>query len=467
MMIRPQWLERSWQSNFRERLRTSFWLVPMLMTIGGLVLSLATVSIDRAGILPSAGVFWDGRADGARQLLGALAGSMITLAGIVFSVTIVVLTLAATQFGPRLLRRFMRDRGTQLVSGVFVGTFVYCVVTMGMIRGPEDGEFIPHLSVNVSLLLGVVSIGVFIYFVHHISASIRAETLISGIGRELVTAIQDLFPEEIGTSRAEQPAGEMEKYSGELAEEGTHIRSPRDGYIQAVEGAVLMDLAERHDAVFRLLYRPGDFVTEGVATIVARKQGGALSSRLTKEIAATLIIGNERTPTQDPEFAAHQMIQVALRALSPALNDPFTTIICIDWLGAGLSRLGQRNIPSIYRYGASRKLRVIAPTTTFADLADMSFNQIRQYGHRSVSVTLRMLETMAHVAEHVRRMEDRIVLGQHATLVHDDAMAAIPNARDRARVDELYQRAMTVIQDQLTLPASSLALAGGEGSDKA
>lgn len=463
----PQRLEQGGRRNLRERLTTSFWLVPSAMTLGAVLLSILTLKLDGDEGVPFAAHFWDGRADGARQLLAALAGSMITLAGIVFSVTIVVLTLAAAQFGPRLLRNFMHDRGNQVVPGTFVATFVYCVVVLGSIRGPQEGAFIPHLSINVGLLLGMISIGVFIYFLHHIAVSIQAERLVASIGRQLIAVIHELFPEEIGKSNENPPSATLPQLPPRFADEAVCVGAVRDGYIQAIEGGMLMMLAETEDAVIRLLYRPGDFVTKNSCVMLVWKEKAGVSPRLQKKLAKTIILGEERTPTQDPEYAAHQMIEIALRALSPALNDPFTTIICIDWLGAGLSQMGVRDIPSPGRYGACGKLRVIAPTTSFADLADVAFNQIRQYGHQSVPVTLRMLETMAQVSEKVRRVEDRETLRYHATLVREDALTRVPNERDRERINELYRRAMLIMEPGNTRMSDTIVLPGGEGSDKA
>lgn len=173
-------------ANLWESLRTSYWFVPTLMTAGGVALSFASVHLDERvnyKWVRTVGWIWAGGAEGARQVLSTIAGSMITVAGVAFSITIVALTLASNQFGPRLLRNFVRDAGNQIVLGTFIATFVYCLLVLRTVRGEDDTEFVPYVSVTLGVAFALTSLGVLIYFIHHVAISIQAENLIASVAR--------------------------------------------------------------------------------------------------------------------------------------------------------------------------------------------------------------------------------------------------------------------------------------------
>ena len=422
-------------AHFWESLRTSLWFIPALMTAGAVGLSLVSVHFDRLEKIRWAGLVWAGSSEGARQVLSTIAGSMITVAGVAFSITIVALTLASTQFGPRLLRNFMRDVGNQVVLGTFVSTFVYCLLVLRTVRGGEGGgEFVPHLSVTIGVVLALTSLGVLIYFIHHVANMIQADSLIAAVFRELQATIDPMFPEELGEDEAPEDAPEA---PAKIELEGVLVKSARSGYVQTVDDRELMAIASTEDLVLKLLRVPGRFVTEGEALVRAWPPD-RLGDKTRSRIREAFILGRRRTPTQDPEYAVHQLVEIGVRALSPGINDPFTAMTCLDWLGAALSELARRQIPSRYRYDDRRRLRVIADVTNFPDMANAAFNQIRQYGRNSVSVLLYLLDTLAAVAEHVHRAEDRACLREHADKAMEDAREALVNPHDLREVEERY-----------------------------
>jgi uncharacterized membrane protein len=427
-------------------LRTSFWFLPAAMAFGAAVLSMVSLTLDEAvkdSTVASAAWIYGGGAEGARALLSTVAGSMITVAGVVFSITIVALTLAASQFGPRLLRTFMRDRGNQIVLGAFLSTYLYCLLVLRTIRSGADQEVVPHLSVTLALLLAVLSLGVLIYFVHHVSASIQASNLIAAVSGELTLAIDRLFPECLGEEAdATQQDVPTTASPDHLANSGGGVTAAASGYIQALDNDALLRLARTHDILVRLERRPGHFVADGtlLATVwPASKLDEALGWRIRK----SFVTGPERTPTQDVEFAIDQLVEIAVRALSPGLNDPFTAMTCLDRLGDALVRLAGRRIPSPYRLEGD-KLRIIAEPVTFAGVANAAFNQIRQYGRSSVAVTIRLLETIGQVAEHARRQEDLSVLRRHAEMVLR-GVAGWPEANDRADAEQRGQQVLAIL----------------------
>jgi uncharacterized membrane protein len=418
------------------------------MAGGAMVLAFATVALDTLvtdWLTLKWGLNFTGGAEGASSLLGAIAGSMITIAGVVFSMTLVALSLASSQLGPRLLRNFMRDTTTQMVLGTFVATFLYCLLVLRTIRRAEEVAFVPHLSVTFGVLLAVVSVGVLIYFIHHVSVSIQANEIVARVGTELIEGIQRLFPKNIGQGApripAEPPdAGFLETFD----RESRPIGSAGDGYLQFVDGDALIALAMQEDVVIRLERRPGHYV---VATrpLALVWPGNKVTDQLIDRINSAFALGNQRTSGQDVEFAVNQLVEIAIRALSPGVNDPFTAMVCVDHLGSALCRLAELDMPSPYRHDTQEKIRVITPVFTFPDVTDAAFNQIRQYGRSSTAVTIRLLETIAEVAGSVHRPEDRAALLRHAKMIARGARDGLLEDEDRQVVEEHFQSVNQVL----------------------
>jgi uncharacterized membrane protein len=442
-----------------EILASSYWFVPSLMMVAGAGLALAMVALDQRLLAAGSRPGWVSTVepDGARQLLATLAGSVITVAGVGFSITMVTLTQASTQFGPRLLRNFMRDTGNQVVLGTWVATFIYAILVLRTVRAGDERAFVPHASVSAAVVLAVACILALVYFIHHVSFSLQAPQVVAGVGRELDGVISRMFPGGIGREGNEArgrpaPATLPERFE----ERARPVAVPRSGYLQAVDDAILMDLATGSDLLLRLAARPGQFVIEGtplVHVFPRERAGDDVDARVRK----AFLIGDQATPEQDVEFAVDQIAEIGLRALSPGFNDTFTAIHCLDWLGAGLARLAQEDLPSPFRYDAGGALRVVTPVSTFAGLCDAAFNQIRQIGRDRAAVTIRMLEVIADVARRLRTEEQREALRGHARLVCDDALAALPSAHDRADVEDRYRRAAAVLGGDVTEAATRAA----------
>jgi uncharacterized membrane protein len=312
-----------------ESLRTSFWFVPTLMAVASVGLAFSTVRLDSSVIgktvASSIGFLWSGGADGARSLLSTVASSMITVAGTVFSITITALVLASGQFGPRLLRNFTRDLGNQLVLGTFVATFLYCLLVLRTVRGAQEGDVVPYLSVTLGVLLAAASIGVLIYFIDHIAASIQAENLIAVVGDELKQNIARLYPAHPG-ERADDWVAETPSTPAST------VRSEKSGYVQAIDRDGLVAAAEEAGLLVQALRRPGDFVSCGDALLLAWASGKELGEDQSARLREAFSLGTRRTPTQDVRYGVHQLTEIASRALSPGINDPFTAMGCTDWL---------------------------------------------------------------------------------------------------------------------------------------
>lgn len=427
------WLLRHWDS-----LRTNYWFLPALMAATAAVVAVFAPALDRFAQEHAPGT-WDwaysGGPEGARAVLSTVAGSMITVAGTVFSITIVALTLASGQFGPRLLRNFIRDRSNQFVLGVFTATFIYCLLVLRTVRGTDHHLFVPGISVTIGIVLALLDLGVLIYFIHHVAISIQVTQVIAVVNKELHETIDRLWPEEVGEgppteSQSETPPPTQER-------EAAPIAAHSSGYVDTIDGDALLKLAQDRDLVIRLKRRPGHFVVKGSALAMV-SPNSETHEELEKLINGVFILSAHRTPFQDVEFAIDQLVEIAVRALSPGINDPFTAMTCIDRLGEALCRLAKRTVPSPYRYNDQKQLRVIAYAADFESVVDAAFNQIRQYGRSSAAVLIRMLETLAVVANHTLREADRAALARHAKLVQKAAHGGIPEEEDRKDVEERF-----------------------------
>ena len=435
-------------------LRTSFWFVPALMVLGAMALVYGLTSLD-AWLQPAqlAGISWiyTGSPEGARSMLSTIAGSMLTVAGLSFSITIAALTLASTQFGPRLLRNFIRDTGNQVVLGTFIAGYIYCLLVLRTVRGGEDNPFVPQISVTFGVGMALAGVGVLIYFIHHIAQSIQAAHLIAMVGEELDHAVDHLFPERIGH---EEPKGERPALDAQLPQHFEHdaiqVPSKNTGYLQTVDDNRLLAAAVDEDVVVRLIHRPGDWVVAGSPLVEIWPPHRGDDSELVQRIVDVFVFGIQRTETQDVEFPMRQLVEIAVRALSPGINDPHTAIMCIDRLGASLVRLSDRTFPSPYRYDDAGQLRVIASPLAWSDIMDTAFNEIRQYGQSSAVVTLRLLGTIAYIAQHVTEAEEGAALLHHARMIERGSREGLPEEHDRKEVHERYEDVLGVLKGGLT-----------------
>lgn len=428
-----------------ERLHSSFWFVPSILAIGATVLAFATVALDEQAkeVLSQWEWLYSGGAEGASAVLQTIAGSMITIGGVVFSMTLVALTLASAQFGPRLLRNFMSDTVNQLVLGTFIATFIYCLLVMRTIRRESEVAFVPHLSVTLGLLFALVSMAVLIYFIHHVSVSIQADEVVARVARELDEGIDRLFPEDIGEAVPFE-VGRDRELLATLENEPQPVEAPTDGYLQFIDAEALMSVAVEHDLVMQVVQRPGQYVTAD-RPLLLLAPAVRVSDKVRAAVSKAILVGSQRTPSQDLEFAISQLVEIAVRALSPGVNDPFTAIRCADRLGSAIYRLARRPMPSPYRRDEKNRLRIVAPPVTFPEVLAASFNEIRQNAGSSAAVTIRLMEVMAIVAESANRPEDRHAVLMHAQLIANAAARGLPEEADRAIVDERLQAVLRVL----------------------
>ncbi len=424
-----------------EALRTTFWVVPTLLIIAAALLFVVTFEVDLAAYHNHLSLPWwvkTGGADAGRQVLIAIAAAIITTIGVVFSITILALTLASQQFGPRMLRNFIRDPGNQLTLGVFVGTFVYSVLVLGSISSLPGGDFVPHLSITVAEGLLLVDVAVLVYFIHHIAKSIQLPEVIAGIARDLDRAIDAEFPEHQGAMGSERSSAVTADLLEALRIRGAEVTAKQSGYLQFVSYGQLIDIAEDLDAVIRLAHRPGHFIVANrpLARVWPAGAAGQVAAALDK----AHVTGPHRTLTQDPVFAIDQLVEIAIRALSAAVNDTFTALTCIDWLSAGLSEISARSLDEgVYR-GRSGKIRLIEFDPSYGRMVNRAFDKIRQAGRAMPAVIIRMIDSLAHIAENTTGDGQRAVLARQAEMILRGAEAEVPEPNDMADIRLRYDR---------------------------
>lgn len=379
-----------------------------------------------------------GGTPGLRTFLATLTGSIVTVLALVFSITTVVLTLAASQLGPRLLRNFMRDRSNQIVLGVFVSTFVYTLIALLALGRLEASGTAPHITTLGAFVLALVSIVVLVYFIHHVAESIQAPNVIHAVASELEAVLRRNYPAE-----GAKKTPEAEYNESELPPEVALIVVESSRYVQAVDEHRLIAAARDADAVARTLHRPGDFVVKG-DPLIAVHGDEAPEQETIGRLREAFILGNCRTATQDVEFVLMQLVEIAMRALSPSLNDPLTAITCVDRIGSALALLAGRHIPGPARRDEDGRLRVVMDATSYAGICRSAFEQIRQHARTNAAVTIRLLETIAVVGRHTLSEDQRAALRQQAFMIHR-AGQSLPEPLDREVVEDRYRSVTAVL----------------------
>lgn len=416
---------------FWKELTSTFWFVPALIISGTIAMAFFSIWLDSLITLSEEGIgrfLFIGSIDSARSILTTVAGAMIGVAGTVFSITLVALTLASSQFGPRLIRNFMYERLNQVVLGSYVSTYIYCLLILNSTGGADQMLFIPGLSVLLALIAAVTNIILLIVFIHHIAVSIQADHVVSDISLSLASNLKTLFPD---FNREDQ--GDTESFDVETAtsayEFSQPFRSKESGYLQYIDIEALIKLAKEKELLIELKHRPGDYLVEGIELGILYTNTAAEDEDIKKALSQ-FIIGRTRTHQQDVEHTINQMVEIAARALSPGVNDPYTAIACIDNLSSSLCYMTKVKFPSKYLLDKDGQLRVIADVLSFEGILNAAFNQIRQYAKRSPSVVIRLMEALTTIDKIAKNPSHKEALRKHATMVLHMAEASFDEPND-------------------------------------
>ena len=422
-------------SELLSRLNASYWFIPLLVALAGAASAVILLSVDSELGLGSTGMaatLMPSSVEGSRALLSAIISSMITAISVTFSVTIVALTVAAQHFGPRVLNNFVRHRSAQVVLGTFIATFIYAVLVLGAVGGKGP---LPRLAVSGGVLLVLLSVGALIYYVHHISNALQVGELTAEITRDLTAGIR--------RDRADAP------------QTNSHRSTPRDpgsipalesGYVQRIDYAAIAAIASARNAFVWMRREPGAFALTG-APLALVEPKSACDATFAEVVQQACVVGPDRTQWHDPEFSVKQLVEVALRALSPGVNEPFTALTCIDRLGEGLAAAARAPQPQEWWTDAQGTERVFAKAQSFQTLLRASFDPIRIFAGRNPAIYVRLAETIGELGLVAERREDRELLRQQLHLVQVASGEALQEPYDRSFVDGRITHAAEQIQD--------------------
>ena len=415
-------------------LRSSLWFLPTLIVFGSGVLAVAFIELDSRlsfKLLTNFPRLFGAGAEGSRGMLSSIAGSMITVASVTFSITIVALSQASSQYSSRILRNFMRDRGNQAVLGVFLGVFTYCLFVLRAIRGGDEGQFIPSLSVFGALVLALMAIGFLIFFIHHVASLLQASNVIAAAAHETLQTIDRLFPERLRDDGTEAEAGPE---SNNLLEQEQQIiiPAPKTGYIQSHDEEAFFDLACSSQSVFRMHVGIGEFAAFD-SPLVSLYSSSFMNEKLVKNIQATYSINSLRTIEQDAGFGIRQIVDIALKALSPGVNDTTTAVTCIDYLTAINLRLADRRIAHALVFEDGR-LRVIVKGPSFERFVGESFDEIRANARGNATVILRLLHSLKTIGAATDDASRSSLISKHISLLEDLTNRTIDSEYDAARI---------------------------------
>lgn len=384
-----------------ENVRSSLWALPIAMIA---VAVLASVFATRITVEIGKDPVWflySGTAKDAPGFLSNLVTGTITLATLAISITMVVLTLAAQQLGPRLIRIFMSDIRTQAMLGLFLSTVIYLLLVMRSVYG----DTVPNLAVTIGTALVLLSTVVLLVFVHHLGRSIIADNVIDDVGKEIDNSAARMLPERTGDESRLRP-----RPDGEPAD----LRLNSEGYIQALDHGRIVDAARKADAVIEINIRAGHLLIPGLV-IGKVWPSHAVTPEFMTTIASGFLVGRSRTSVQDLEFSIRQIVEVGVRALSPGVNDPYTALVTIDRISLSLARIMCRGAPQTQWFDDDGNLRLIAQCSDFEGLVDASFNMIRQYGEGSAAVLIRLAERLSDLYE-LANADQRATISKHLNM---------------------------------------------------
>lgn len=416
-------------SHIWEYLRTRLWFLPAVLVSCAVALALILIEVElHADWQERFPRLFGAGAEGARGMLSTIAGSMITVAGVTFSITVVALALASGQYTSRILRNFMRDRATHTVLGIFLGVYAYCLIVMRTIRGGDEGAFVPSVAVLGSVVLAFVGIGFLIFFIHHVSSAIQASSIIAGAATETLDAVDRLFPTGFGEPD-DTAANDTAAYEGTI---WTSVPAAQTGFVQRADLDALLRFAVESETTVKMERGIGEFATAG-APLLSIAASAVPDADATRQLNAAYSVGRHRTIVQDAGYGIRQIVDVALKALSPGINDTTTAVECVDYLGAILAQAARRRIETPCRREQG-KLRLMVRGPSFEGFLDSAFDQIRQNAAANVAVLTRLLQILETVGLATVDPQRRLAVWKHAELIANMADRTIAEPSDREAV---------------------------------
>ncbi len=344
----------------------------------------------------------------AQIILGGIAASIMTVVSIVFAIMLMTLTLASMQFSPRIIVSFVQDRVTQWTLGIFLGTFLYCMAALPAARSLPH-PFAPVFTVMGAMLLAVACVGWLLFFIHHISRAISVNHIVARIAGDTIAMIDEMMPWPHRHDKLDGAPAAGANWE-------TTVPSDASGYIRFVDRKRLVGLAKTYRVKINVLRRVGHFVPQGVPLLAVSK-ADRLTPEAVEDLRGAFDLGPTRTLQQDVEFGVLQIVDIALKAISPAVNDPSTAINCVDQLSSIMIRFASREPPEAVLYDPPGNVRVVIPWIGFDRLLEAAFEQIRMYAKSDAAVSLRLLRALGDIAATTQDPEYRRTLAQRGRQV--------------------------------------------------
>ncbi len=429
-------------------LRSSLWFIPGLMIVSSMILAFVLIDIDsdikEEWLVKYPRIFGLG-SDGSRGMLTAIAGSMLTVAALTFSLTLSIIAQASGQYTPRILRNFMRDKANQFILGYFVSVYAYCLIVLRTIRGADDMQFVPSVGVFVGLVFAIGGIVVLIYFIHHIATSLQVTNIITKIKVETSEVIEKIFPERMGDEAEEEQIIKADKMKKLV--DWYEVKSLQSGYIQYVDTDSLIDFAADNNLLLSMEYSIGEFVTEGTAIICATNN---LDEDSTKTINNCFNIFPFRTIEQDVGYGIRQIVDIALKSLSPGINDTTTAINCIDYLAVIVGKIAERKMPTLVRI-KDGEIRVYAKLPCFQEHIEVAFDQIRINGKANLAIFLRLLKALSIVGEKTLSTERKEIVREQIMLTKEFAEETLQTKYEKKILEKAAAKELMKIRQNKLL----------------
>ncbi len=432
-----QQLNRFIPARFQARwddVKEGLWFLPACGTLTCAAMALLLVKLDSMLTLgdrfTSSSLFFGAGVDGARGVLSAIAASIVTVTGTIFSIVIVALQLASGQFTPRVMRHFTGDRINQAVLAVMIGTFTYCLLVLRTVRTADDrgSVFVPAISVSVGIVLALLCIGGLILFIHHSAKQLQVSFIIQSAAEDTHRLVNETFPVVEDGNPAPR---ELPLPTGEP----TVVRARSSGYLQDIDFEHLKGIASDRDLTIHLLHTYGTHVLPGMVLARVWRQRGPVDDHILQDIHDNVIIGVQRTLLHDVTFGVRQIADIAVKALSPGINDPTTATQGIDTLNDLLVQAGTRGTPEKV-VNVDGRPAILCEKVTFDLLVDVAFTQIRHYGAADAVVMAHLLDGLRRVAELVPEHK-RAILYAHGRLALATALGAAELEEVRANLREV------------------------------
>ncbi|MFN8484172.1 MAG: DUF2254 domain-containing protein [Anaerolineae bacterium] len=447
-----------------DRLTVSFWFAPTIMALGAVLLAWAMYWLD--GLVPNAALASShfvlaGSANELRSALLSMAGTVLATAGVVFTLLTLPLSTVVAQYGSRLLRVFLGDRTTQLVLGMFVATFVYCMAGALSIPPADVQHEGPQLTATLGVYLMLGTFASLIVLVQHISTMLQAPNIAAAAGAELLEVVSAEISPEVTSGSDGAVAITNQTVQGApttlLDTEAYPVRVTHAGYIQYIDPEIMLSLAREEDLVIHLLHTPGHFVWPG-AVVALAWPATRVDGELETQIRRAFEIGNVRTPSQDIEYAVNQLTEMAVRAMSPAINDPFTAMTCLDHMADGLAKFIRQGEKGSHYYDRDGKLRLILEPVTFEKLLSAAFDMLRHASCDNATVLLHMVEVVAVISQEAKEPEARQQLLRQVSLIQTESQAGELIEQDRQRIQHRCEALLLKLngaEREATLPVLS------------